>query len=300
MSQQAWCLSTAVAESNRDALATFWLAAPSDQLEALWGSSFGHVSRELIRQLTPDFRFSSDQVSRRDQINQQLMQRGLQHPLAAQQLLAVFLYSPPGLMQVANARQNLPGWLAHAYEEIYLSDPTEKPQPHVAAPAESEMPEFGTFPGSLQELVGNRIHLNRILGLSNLYYIDPEDREICEELMDVRTQLVDIILAAPEDSLESIWAGDFGDRYWSMVRSGIQRETLRPEDEQRKSKAINQLSPQTGGGFGTPGACNAFLVAMLYFAPGTMQVADAERQVPAWIFTNYQQIFLVEPAQPSA
>ena len=302
MSQHAWSLGTAVAESNRDALASFWLAAPADQVEALWGSAFGQVTRELIRQLTPQFVFSAEQVARRDQINQQLMQAGLQQPLAAQQLLAVFLYSPPGLMQVANARQNLPGWLAQAYEEIYGSAPAQplQPQHQVAATNEPAMPDFGTFPGSLQELVGNRIHLNRILGLSNLYYIDPEDREICEELMGVRTQLVDVILSAPESSLEAIWSGDFGDRYWAMVRSGIQTEPLRPEDEQRKQQAVNVLNPQAGGGFGVSGANNAFLVAMLYFVPGSMQVADAERQLPAWIFHHYQQIFLTEPAQASA
>tara|TARA_B100000674_G_scaffold39763_2_gene27717 strand:+ start:28645 stop:29550 length:906 start_codon:yes stop_codon:yes gene_type:complete len=298
--QQAWSLGSAVVEGNRDALVNFWLAAPSDQLEGLWGSAFGQVTKELIGQLSPAFVFSPDQVSRRDLINQQLLQGGLQQPLAAQLLLAVFLYSPPGLMQVANARQNLPGWLAQAYEEIYLSGSVQAQQPAAVSPAQPPTPEFGAFPASLQELVGNRIHLNRILGLSNLYYIDPEDREISEELMDVRTQLVDLILAAPETSLESTWSGDFGDRYWAMVRSGIQNEPLRAEDEKRKQVAVRALNPADGGGFGTSGASNAFLVAMLYFVPGSMQVADADRQLPPWILQNYKQIFLTEPAQASA
>ena len=297
--QQAWSLGSAIAEGNRDALATFWLAAPSDQLEGLWGSVFGQVTKELIGQLAPEFVFRPDQVSRRDQINQQLMQGGLQQPLAAQLLLAVFLYSPPGLMQVANARQNLPGWLAQAYEEIYSSGVAQTRQPD-ASPVQPPTPDFGAFPRSLQELVGNRIHLNRILGLSNLYYIDPEDREISEELMDVRTQLVDLILAAPESSLEPTWGGDFGDRYWAMVRSGIQNEPLRAGDEQRKQRAVRALNPAEGGGFGTSGSSNAFLVAMLYFVPGSMKVADAESQLPSWILQNYKQIFLTEPAQASA
>ena len=42
--------------------------------------------------------------------------------------------------------------------------------------------DFGDFPNSLKELVNNRIQLNRMLGLSNLYYIDPEDEEILKEL----------------------------------------------------------------------------------------------------------------------
>ena len=41
-------------------------------------------------------------------------------------------------------------------------------------PTPQSVPEvnFGEFPSTLQELIGNR-QLNRLLGLSNLYYIDP-------------------------------------------------------------------------------------------------------------------------------
>ena len=160
------------------------------------------------------------------------------------------------------------------------------------------LPPIWTFPRPAGS-DGQQIHY-RILGLSNLYYIDPEDREICTELMDVRIQLVDLIRQAPESSLEGFWAGEFGDRYWAMVRSGIQEEQRRPEDEQRMQEAVKGLDPSQGGGFGRPGAVNALLVAMLYFKPGTMQVADADQNLPGWLHENYKQIFVVEPAQSSA
>ena len=297
---QVWSLGTASAEGQRDAMVRFWLAAPADQLEPLWKSHFGTVTVELIRQLTPQTSFSTEQVATRDRINQVLMQGGLQQPLGPQLLLAVFLYSPKGLMQVANPELNLPAWLAAAYHQIYSEQPPAAQSPAVQAPPAQAAPDFGPFPSSLQDLMGNRIQLNRILGLSNLYYIDPEDREICTELMDVRTQLVDLIRQAPEPALEGFWAGDFGDRYWAMVRSGIQEEQRRPEDEQRLQAAVKGLDPSQGGGFGRPGAVNALLVAMLYFKPGTMQVADADQQLPGWLRENYKQIFVVEPAQASA
>ena len=47
-------------------------------------------------------------------------------------------------------------------------------------------------------------------------------------------------------------------------------------------------------GFGTPGAINAVLVAMVLFEPGTMKISDAEQKLPAWLLPSYQQIF----AQP--
>ena len=295
---QAWSLSQAASDGNRDALAQFWLSVPVDQLEALWSSYFGTVTSELIRTLTPSTSFTSDQVAFRDKLNSKLQSGGLTQPLGPQLLIAVFLYSPPGLMEVANPHQNMPAWLSKSYLDLYSkSQHSSLPTPVVPQqqPASDAM-GFGPFPSSLHDLVANRIHLNRILGLSNLYYIDPEDREICQELLEVRTQLVHLISLAPEVELESIWSGDFGDRYWSMVRSGIQREARSSEDEKHFQNSVQRLNPAQGGGFGVPGATNSFLIAMLYFQPGTMQVADAENQVPSWLFDNYIQIFQKDPA----
>ena len=147
------------------------------------------------------------------------------------------------------------------------------------------------FPTTLQELVGNRVQLNRLLGLSNLYYIDPEDQEILHELRQVRGSLIEAIERCPEQDLEAIWATDFGDRYWSLVRSGIQKESMTPIEEQKKHSVTAKLSPSSGGGFDKPGAVNAVLIAMTLFEPGTMQINNAEQQLPTWLFPSYQQIF---------
>ena len=49
-----------------------------------------------------------------------------------------------------------------------------------------------------------------MLGLSNLYYIDPEDREIAAELLEFRLKFVEIIQSCPEGELESLWGTDQG------------------------------------------------------------------------------------------
>ena len=139
--------------------------------------------------------------------------------------------------------------------------------------------------------MGNRIQLNRLLGLSNLYYIDPEDKEILQELREVRLALISAIEQCPEHQLEAIWASDLGDRYWALVRSGIQKEQLTPEEEQKKHAATQKLNPSVGGGFGTPGAVNAVLVAMTLFEPGSMRIGAADQKLPSWLLSNYQQIF---------
>jgi len=293
--QQAWSATACASLGQRDALARFWLAAPDDLLPSLWASPLGEATKALVRQLTPQSSFTNDQVNLRNAIGQRL-QAGFQQPLTIQLVLANWLYSPPGLMRIANPQQNLPGWLLPAYLELYEAAATAPaPVAAISAPAtpatQLPQPDFGAFPATLQELIGNRVQLNRMLGLSNLYYIDPEDQEILQELRQIRLDLIAAVIRCPEDQLEQLWATDLGDRYWAMVRSGVQKEPLTPAEEQHKQWAATRLQPSQGGGFGTPGSLNAFLVAMVLFQPGTMRVDGAEQKIPAWLLGPYQEIF---------
>jgi hypothetical protein len=293
--QQAWSATTCATQGQRDALARFWLAAPDDLLPSLFASPLGEATKDLVRNLRPDSTFTPEQVSLRDAIGQQL-QTGFQRPLAIQLLLANWLYSPPGLMKIANPQNNLPEWLLPAYLELYeaplpsSNDPVRAGAPQAPA-TQLPQPDFGVFPATLQELVVNRIQLNRMLGLSNLYYIDPEDREILQELRQIRLDLIAAIKRCPEDQLEQLWSTDLGDRYWAMVRSGVQVESLSADEEHQKQWAASRLQPSQGGGFGTPGSLNAFLVSMLLFSPGTMKVDGAEQKLPPWLLGPYQEIF---------
>jgi len=301
--QQAWSSGNCAGLGQRDALARFWLASPDDLLPSLWASPLGEATKQLVRQLTPQTPLNPEQVALRHAIGQRL-QAGFQAPLALQLLLATWLYSPPGLMKIANPQANLPGWLLSAYLELYEApggQPQAQPAPPVFAQAATQLPQpdFGVFPATLQELVGNRIQLNRLLGLSNLYYIDPEDQEILQELRQIRLSLAEAIERCPEQQLESLWATDLGDRYWALVRSGVQGEPLTPAEEFKKQSATVRLLPAQGGGFGTPGALNAFLIAMLFYQPGSMKVDGAEHKIPGWLFSSYQQIF-AEPLAASA
>ena len=298
LSEQPWLLNNCVQADQRDQLVRFWLAAPEDLLPSLWASPVGEVTKSMVRSLTPETSFTPEQVSIRDAIGARLRD-GFQGPMAIQLLLANFLYSPPGLLTIANAETQLPQWLISDYQKLYTSAGTASspsapvPQQQASAvPATMPpQPDFGQFPATLSELVGNRIQLNRLLGLSNLYYIDPEDQEILQELREVRLALIGAIEQCPEDQLESIWASDLGDRYWALVRSGIQKEPMTPVEEQKKHAATQKLNSTGGGGFGTPGAINAVLVAMTLFEPGTMRISAPEQKLPGWLLANYQQIF---------
>lgn len=295
--QTPWSTQTCVSLGQRDSIAAFWLAAPDDLLPNFWASPLGEITKALIRQLTPAFQFTADQVSLRNAIGARL-RAGLNGPSSMQLLIASWLFSPPGLLTIANPEANLPSWLLPSYLELYgskqasgvVSSPTASSSLNTPA-TELPQPDFGAFPDTLQELIGNRVQLNRMLGLANLYYIDPEDREICSELLTLRLHFAQAIERCPEDQFESLWATDLGDRYWAVVRSGIQKEALSDSDNYLKSKVTNALQPANGGGFGFPGALNAFLIAMLYYEPGTMKVNEAEQKLPSWLYSSYQQLF---------
>lgn len=208
-------------------------------------------------------------------------------------------------MRIANPAASLPAWLLPAYQALYEqpgppATPPAPPADQAAIPqAIPAGPDFGPFPADLAELATSRIQLNRMLGLANLYYIDPEDQEILQELQSLRSDLAAAIQRCPEAELERLWAGDLGERYWAVVRSGIQKEPLSPADQQLKQEVTLRLQPAQGGGFGTPGAINAFLVAMLFFEPGSMTVEAAQQKLPAWLLPGYEDTF-AKPLQAQA
>ena len=115
---QPWTLAECASRDQRDQLASFWLAAPEDLLPILWSSSAGEVTSSMIRSLAADTVFTSEQVAIRNSIGERLSS-GLNFPGAIQLLLANFLYSPPGLMKIANPESQLPDWLLHDYKNIY-------------------------------------------------------------------------------------------------------------------------------------------------------------------------------------
>lgn len=293
---QAWSASEAVSRGNRDAVAYFWLAAPSDMLESLWKSPIGHITKELTSQLHSQSPFTQDQINLRSSLNNYL-EKGLDQPNSVGVILANFLFAPPGLFRISSPEIWLPDWLLADYKALYEEQPVQRVNSSLEVQADSlpevalPTPDFGEFPTSLQELVGNRIQLNRMLGLSNLYYIDPEDRDILNELLVLRRQFSLAIDSCSESDLERLWATDLGDRYWAMVRSGVQQEDMSPDDHILKSKAVDRLSPSKGGGFNVPGAINSFLISMLFYVPGTMKVDNPDEKIPSWLLEGYKEVF---------
>ena len=298
-----WSVTSAVVRDQRDQLINFWISCPDDLLESIWSGPTGQVTREMIAQLSPTFYFTENQVAIRNRLGE-FLQAGFHQPGAVKAILCTFLLSPPGQFRILNPESHLPAWLVPAYRSLYETGTSLANSTNVSpTPALSSIeppktlninpstPDFGAFPETLADFVSNRLQLNRLLGLSNLYYIDPDDQEIKNELLTLRSQLAELMLKENDATFEGLFASDFGDRYWSLVRSGIQSIPLDSSLDDLRLRLKEKLSPEKGGGFGTPGSIAAFLVAMMLYQPGTMQVEDAERKLPSWLLQGYNDVF---------
>jgi len=283
----AWTLLDAITGNRRDELARFWINAPDDALEHLWCGPIGDATKNLIGQLTPNTQFSQAQLQLRGQLAQRL-QQGLLQPGALKLLIASFLFIPPGKLRIENPEINFPAWLLPDYRALY--EGAAPPAPAPAAAAAASGPQLEPFPTSLAGFASNRIQLNRLLGLSNLYYIDPEDQEILEEVRELRLKLAELILAADAQALEAAFSGELGDRYVALLRSGVQKEPLQPAEEALKQSWVAALPGWPQLDASQAGQLNAYVVAMSYVEPAQWQLSQPELQLPGWLLQHYNQL----------
>ena len=258
-----WSLSDATAGQHREEVARFWIHAPDDALEMLWDSVFGETTRLLISQLTPLTAFSPAELQLREEMLG-VMRQGFNQPGAVKTMITAFLLSPPGTLTISDPETKMPAWLLTIYRQIY------EVTPPAAAPVITPSP-----PLTLQEFAASRIHLNRLQGLSNLYYIDPEDEEIRQDLQSLRLLLCQLILDCPPQELDGLFQPDLADRYWALVRSGIQTVPTLPDEKTIKDVAFCQ-----------PKDLRSLLVALCYKQPSPAILDQVPIDVPGWLLSG--------------
>jgi hypothetical protein len=263
---------TSKAEESGIELSHFLTHAPSDFLEPLIASPFGRVYKIFLERCCIT-KFSSGQAeNRRNTLSQQLRQLGCETPEGWALLLALFPFVPPGELKVEEAASKLPSWLHTLYAARY-----EASEPSPASPSPTGRPAFD-----------DRIFLNRVLGLSNLYYIDPEDQEILQELRAVRLQIIQLMLSVGREELGRQFQSDFGDRFWAMAQSGVQKESLDANEIQQRD-AIQQWLSQTPNSLHQDGGIQRFASVLLFSTPGSVRLADPDRNLPAWFMDGYKR-----------
>jgi len=260
------------------ACSRFLEQCPGDFLEPLLASPFGRIYRLLLERACDRELVSGDPATtqQRDQLSQKLRVSGFQGHEGHGLLLALMPFYPPNQLKVEDAAAKLPSWLLPLYQQRYEA-PTGQPSLESQSPVPTGKPAFE-----------DRIFLNRMLGLSNLYYIDPEDQEILQELRQVRLQTVELLLGVSREELGRQFAADFGDRYWAMAQSGVQKEPL-DANEVAQRDAIQTWLSTTPNSLHQEGGIQRFAAAILFNRPGSVALANPEQNLPAWFVEGFKR-----------
>lgn len=258
-------------------LARFLAAAPADFLEPLLSSPFGRVYRLFLERCCTHSFQGTAALQLRDQLAGELRVCGFQSAQGHGLLLALMPLYPPGALKVEDAPAKLPGWLLDLYKRRY--EPATQPSAGAASDAAA-----ATGAANFTD----RIFLNRMLGLSNLYYIDPEDQEILQELRQVRLQTVELLLGVSSRELGEHFTADFGDRYWAMAQSGVQKEPLDAHEAAQRD-AIQQWLGSRSQSLAQEGGIQRFAAALLFNLPGTVKLANPEANLPAWFLEGFRR-----------
>jgi hypothetical protein len=261
-----------LAEQGSLEMSHFLTQAPIDFLEPLLNSPFGRVYKLFLDRCCTKKFAGPLAENRRDALSQQLRQVGCERAEGWAVLLALFPFFPPSELKVEDAANKLPKWLYAIYAARY-----EASAPPTIVQSTTGQPAFK-----------DRIFLNRVLGLSNLYYIDPEDQEILQELREVRLQMIQLMLSVGRDELGHQFQSDFGDRFWAMAQSGVQKESLDSSEIQQRN-AIQEWLSKTPNSLHQDGGIQRFASVLLFNQPGSVRLAEPDRNLPAWFVDGYKR-----------
>ncbi|MEA5392295.1 hypothetical protein VB738_13615 [Cyanobium gracile UHCC 0139] len=303
---------TRLAEARlaRQCLSKFWLSAPIDALELLYGSAVGQSYRQMISGALASQPLLRDEESWRDHLSERL-QSGFDRPEMANVLLAVMPYFRRGKMKVRNCEQNLPAWLLEDYASLFepeLLPRLRQPSPlerralapaagSTAGPATGSvgveperlpLPQLSGFTGAQAlQLTASEEFLTRLNGLVNLFEIDPDDGAIRQELGGYRRQLGQIWLDTPDDQLQSLFESTFGDLYRKFLRSGYAGTHLTEEDRQLRAQLAQYVRNMT-----RPRAAQAVLASLPFYPPGKIGFAGGEQFMPQWLLGALPSLYV--------
>ena len=309
--------SLAEARLARQCLSQFWLVAPVDQLEVLYRSPIGECYRVLLAGRLAQEPLLNEEQGWKNALTQRLT-TSFERPETTNVLLAAMPYFPPGKMRVADPLTQVPGWLQEDYARLFdpqLLQRIWQPagllapagQAYGQAPSlgltaaqggdgESagrqrlrlpELPQLATRRGNdALALVQDPEFQSRMQGLINLHVIDPSDGEVRQELVELRRLLGQIWLDAPADQLERLYKSSFGQLYRDLLSSGFPRLQVSQEDRLLRNRLAQLVADMS-----QPGAINALMAVLPFYAPGMITFGGGEQHMPMWLVREIAGIY---------
>ncbi len=309
-SRDAQCLLEA--RHARHCLSRFWLHAPIDQLEELYGGPIGETYRLLLRGPLPAQPLSGDESEWKQHLAQQL-ETNFDAPERLNLLLAVMTYCAPGKMRLSEAVDSLPRWLLGDYVACFAPElatelglpiglfdqpsPTSSTSLTTSRPASHRVASFANpDPAPLPQLISTsgseafaQFHdeefVNRMVGLINLYAIDHSDAEVKLELARLRRLIGQIWLDVSVASLEALYRTSLGTIYQALLSSNFGNEPLTLEEEQL-CKSLTAAAMDMDH----PAMAQALLAAMPFLPQGKMRLGPGQKRLPLWLQESFNSL----------
>ncbi|MGK7920986.1 MAG: methyltransferase domain-containing protein [Trichodesmium sp.] len=286
----------------RKQMADFWLDISLQKLETIYQGNLRKGYLVLLGSGIQNEPQTEDEQKFLKELADKSM--GLNHPQAINALLGGMLYFPPGKMLVRDAKNRLPQWLINDYQQVFesrevaqkLEQAFQAKSPHLSEDSISRNLETKPLqPAETKNLVltenkpenldsANQKFINQLLGSVNLYYIDPSDESVVQELRQMRKQTADFWINLEPQKLENFYLGEMGKAYQALLNSGMQNESLIETEHQ----FLQQLATQLAKGIESPKAINYLLAAILYCQPEQLRIEDVSK-LPHWLLEDYQK-----------
>jgi len=276
----------------RHCLSSFWLVAPVDQLEELYGGAIGTVQRRLLEGPLPQQPLAADERQWRDQLASRLSD-GSQASQQLNLLLALMPYFPPHSLTVPDALDVLPRWLLKDYVvycEPELKAQLEGPAGLLPGGADPEAADAAVAP--LSERRGEEAMawfrdeeaLSRMQALLNLYAMDPRDSETREELAALRRVAAQLWLDVDSSQLQTLYGTPVGLLTRGLITAGFGQELVDDDD----LRARQLLAPLVED-LRAPRAINALLAALLFYPLASIEIEDGNA-LPTWLLEELRSL----------
>ncbi|MFO0040039.1 MAG: hypothetical protein ACK522_14000 [Synechococcaceae cyanobacterium] len=300
------------ARHARHCLSRFWLQAPIDQLETLYGGPIGQAQRLLLHGTLPSQPLAADEEAWQQALSQALL-GDFSVPERLNLLLALMPYCPRGELQVANAAETLPTWLLGDYASCFdpslaeqlgqpmgLLDqpdpapppaaptpPPAAPTPPPAAPAPAPLPKISPNSGSEGfALLQQEEVRGRMGGLINLYAVEADNPEVLRELAALRRVLAQIWLDVTPNQVEELYRTTaVGDTYRALLASDFGARLLEAGDNAHRDALLAVATD-----LNHPAHLQAMLAAMLFCPQGKMELGDRASLLPTWFQQEFPRL----------
>ena len=275
----------------RHRLSVFWLTAPVDQLEALYGGPLGALQRLQLEGPLPQQPLTDDERQWRELLGARMVQPQERSRLL-NLLLALMPYTSPGKFKLSEADTVLPEWLLHDYArhcdpalKHQLEGPAGYLNPAADAVVESladtaELPVLCERRGEdAMALVSSAESLRKAKALITLHGLAPEDGETLAELSGLRRVLAQLWLDVDSTALEALYSSAAGEITGQLISAGFGSVLVDGDDEVARQQ-LKGCGEQLD--VAEPAYQGLIFATLLYF-PANKIHFDAVEGLPDWL-----------------